>query len=74
MAVISTSTHTLSNVVKQEYLPDMAYCRELVIVNGPAATLAIGTVLGKVSATGKFKVSIETAIDGSEVPAAVVVR
>lgn len=34
-------------------------------------TLAIGTVLGKVTATGKYKVAVETAVDGSKVPAAI---
>jgi hypothetical protein len=73
MALIATENQKFSNVVKQEYNPDMAYCRATVVVNGPAATLAVGTVVGKVTATGKYKVSIETAVDGSEVAAGIVV-
>lgn len=72
MAVISTSLHTISNVVKHEYGADYAYCRKLVTVNDTAGTLAIGTVLGKVSADGKYKRAVQTAIDGSAVAAAIV--
>lgn len=43
---------------------------EVVIVNDTAATLTLGTVLGKVTATGAYKVSKQAAVDGSQVPAA----
>lgn len=72
MTVIATDTTGLSQLVKQVYAPEIGYCTEVVTVNGPAATLAIGTALGKVTATGKYKVSIQTAVDGSEVPVALV--
>ncbi len=72
MAVIATSLQTLSNVVKHEYGSDFAYCRELLTVNDTAGTLAIGTVLGVVTATGKYKRSVQTASDGSQNAAAVV--
>ena len=72
MTVIATSVHTLSNVVKHEYGSDFAYCRELVTVNDAAGTLAVGTVLGKITATGKYVRAVQTAIDGSAVAAAVV--
>ena len=39
MAVISTSLHTISNVVKHEYGADYAYCRQLVTVNDTKTTL-----------------------------------
>lgn len=67
MTVIATSLHTISNVVKHEYLADLAYCRQLVTVNDTAGTLAIGTVLGKVTVGGKYKRAVQTASDGSEV-------
>lgn len=35
-------------------------------------TYQLGTVLGKVTATGKYKISVQTASDGSQVPAALV--
>ncbi len=73
MALISTELQKLSNVIKHEYGIDYAYCRKLVTVNDAAKTLAIGTVLGKVDADGKYKVAVQTAIDGSAVAAAVVV-
>lgn len=72
MAVISTSLQTISNVVKHEYLPDVGYCKKLVTVNDTAGTLAIGTVLGKVTADGKFKRAVQTAVDGSAVADAIV--
>ena len=72
MAVISTSLHTISNVVKHEYGADHAYCKKLVTVNDAAGTLAIGQVLGKVTADGKFKRAVQTASDGSQNAAAIV--
>ena len=72
MAVISTSLHTISNVVKHEYGADYAYCRQLVTVNDTAGTLAIGQVLGKVTADGKYKRAVQTAADGSQNAAAIV--
>ena len=72
MTVVATSVHTLSNVVKHEYGADFAYCRELVTVNDAAGTLAVGTVLGKITASGKYVRAVQTASDGSAVAAAVV--
>ncbi len=72
MTVIATSVHTLSNVVKHEYGSDFAYCRELVTVNDAAGTLAVGTVLGKITASGKYVRAVQTAVDGSAIAAAVV--
>lgn len=46
--------------------------KDLVTVNDAAgATYTLGTVLGKVTATGKFVVSKQNAADGSQVPVAV---
>lgn len=73
MPIVATDTQRYSNVVKHEFEPSWAYCKKIVTVNGPAATLPIGTVLGKVTATGKYKVCEATATDGSEVASAVVV-
>ncbi len=72
MSVISQSLHTISNVVKHEYGADYAYCKKLVTVNDTAGTLAIGQVLGKVTADGKFKRAVQTAADGSQTAAAIV--
>lgn len=52
MAVIATSTPLFSNVVKAELFPETAYCRKVATVYGPAATLQVGTVLGKFLAGG----------------------
>lgn len=72
MTVIATSLQTISNVVKHEYGADFAYCKELVTVNDTAGTLAIGTVLGVVTADGKYKRAVQTAVDGSAVAAGIV--
>ena len=74
MALIATSTYNYSHLVKWELVPEMAYCRKVATVNDAAQTMVLGTVLGIVTATGKYKVSKATASDGSEVAAAVVVR
>jgi len=74
MAVIATDTQRFSNVVKAELWPELAWCRAIVTLNGPAATLQVGQVLGKVTADGKYKVAIQTAVDGSAVADAIVVQ
>jgi hypothetical protein len=73
MPVIATDTQRYSNVVKREFGAEYGYCKQIVTVNGPAATLPIGTVLGKVTATGKYKVCEASAADGSQVAVAVIV-
>lgn len=73
MTIIATDTARYSDVVKHEYEPSLAITRELVVVNDAAKTLKLGMLLGKVTADGKYKESVQTAVDGSEVPVAVVV-
>lgn len=72
MPLIATEAKRLSNVVKQELFPESAYCRVMVTYNGTAATLLPGTVLGKVTTGGKYKIAVQTATDGSEVADAIV--
>ena len=71
--IIAQDTPRYSDVVKHEYEPSLAFTRELVVVNDSAKTLTLGMLLGKVTATGKYKESVQTATDGSEAPVAVVV-
>ena len=73
MTIIATDTARYSDVVKYESKPTLAFTRELVVVNDTAKTLTLGMLLGKVTATGKYKESVQTATDGSEAPVAVVV-
>lgn len=70
----ATEAKRLSNVVKQELWPETGYTRAVVTVNDAAATLVPGAVLGKVTATGKYKVAVQTAVDGSEVADAIVMQ
>lgn len=74
MAVIANSTPLFSNVVKAELFPEIAYCRAVITVNDVAATLKVGTVLGKVTVGGKYKAAIQTAVDGSAVADAIVIQ
>lgn len=72
MPLIATENKTLSNVIKQELFPETAYCRLVVTYNGTAGTLVPGTVLGKVTSGGKYKIAVQTASDGSQVADAIV--
>jgi hypothetical protein len=72
MPLIATEAARLSNVVKQELFPEAGYCRLVVTYNGTAAALVPGTVLGKVTADGTYKIAVQTASDGSQVADAIV--
>lgn len=75
MAVFATEDQfsRLSSLIKNSDVNQkMEFLNELVTVNEAATpTLQLGTVLGKVTATGKYKVSVQTAVDGSQTPAAI---
>jgi len=74
MTIVAQDTARFSNLVKHELWPETGYCRKEVTVNEAAIkTYAVGTVLGKVTATGKYKIAVETAVDGSKVAAALVI-
>ena len=74
MTVLYNDTNRLSNLVKQELWPATGFCRKEITVNEAAAkSYVVGTVLGKVTATGKYKIAVETAVDGSKVAAALVI-
>lgn len=73
MTVVATSSNRFSQVVKHEYDPATGYCRDVVTVNDSAQTLKVGTLLGKVTATGKYVVCKQAAADGSQNVAAVFV-
>jgi hypothetical protein len=72
MPLIATEAKRLSNVVKQELFPESGYTRLVVTYNGTAANLVPGTVLGKVTSGGKYKIAVQTASDGSQVADAIV--
>lgn len=71
MPVISTSSPSFSNVVKSEFAPELGYCREQVVINDTAQTIKVGTVLGKITASGKYRVALSASADGSQTPVAV---
>ena len=75
MAIIATENFRFSHVVKKELWPEYAYNRLMVTVNESAAKeYKIGTVLGKVTADGKYKIAVQTAVDGSQVADAIVLE
>lgn len=74
MTLLFTENLRYSNTVKHEYEPTLGFCKEIVTINDTAGDLIIGQALGKVTADGKYKVSVETAIDGSEAPVAILVE
>ena len=75
MTVIATEAKRLSHVVKQELWPETGYTRLVVTVNEAAAKSYVpGTVLGKVTEGGKYKIAVQTAEDGSQVADAIVMQ
>lgn len=75
MPVIGTENARLSNVVKKELWPDLAYNRLVVTVNEAATKSYVpGTVLGKVTVGGKYKIAVQTASDGSQTADAIVMQ
>jgi hypothetical protein len=72
MAVFATDSTRFSAVVKYEFEPQLSLCRESIVINDPAPqTLKVGAVLGKVTATGKYRLATSGAADGSQTPVAV---
>lgn len=76
MAVIAQegTNVRLSSLLKSSDTPEqMKFFSDAITVNETGTpTLSLGTVVGKVTATGKFKVAVDTAVDGSQVPAGIV--
>ena len=71
MTVIATRAETFGQVFKDEYEPSSGFTREVVTVNIAAgATLAQGTVLAKVTATGKYLVQDASLASGAGLEAA----
>lgn len=75
MAVIATEGKRYSDVVAYEHASDVGHCRDMVVCNeAGAATYVIGTVLGRITASGKYRRSVQNAADGSQTPAAIVIN
>jgi hypothetical protein len=73
MAVFATDSTRFSAVVKFELEPQLALCRESIVINDAADTLRVGAVMGKVTATGKWKLAKSAAVDGSQTPAGILI-
>ncbi|WP_420104145.1 head decoration protein [Bosea sp. (in: a-proteobacteria)] len=64
-----TRKRTYSDVIKKEIDPD--FSREAITIASGAGILDIGTVLGQITASGKYVLHNNAANDGSEVAAGV---
>ena len=74
MAVIATDYNHCSNLVKASDSDNTTLFHEVVTVNEAAQkSYVVGTALGKVTATGKYKISVQNAVDGSQNVVALVV-
>ncbi len=69
-----TENKRFSNTVKAELWPEMGYTRAVVTYNGTAGDLVIGTVLGKVTSGGKYKIAVQSAVDGSQTADAILIE
>jgi len=74
MPLLVTENAKFSNLVKRELFSEQGYTRSTGTYNGTAGTIKIGTVLGVVTSTGKYKIAVQTAVDGSQTPAAIVLQ
>jgi len=75
MTVLATDTPRYSNLVKTELWPEKGFCRlSVTCLEGSAKTYKVGTVLGKITASGKYKICVQTAVDGSQTAAAIVLE
>lgn len=74
MSLLFTENFRFSNTVKAELWPEMGYTRAVVTYNGTAGDLKIGAVLGKVTVGGKYKLPIQTAVDGSQTADAILIE
>lgn len=73
MAVIATEQTRLSNLIKKyDDFDNTELFNDVVTVNeASGVTYKVGTVLGKITASGKYIVSKQAAADGSQNPVAI---
>lgn len=70
----ATENKRFSNLVKDELWREHGYTRAVVTYNGTAGDLKIGTVLGKVTSGGKYKICVQNAADGSQTADAILIE
>ena len=67
MAKLDERSTRLGAVLQYEDHPEYGHCRDVVVANEAAIkNYVIGTVLGKVTATGKYKILEASASDGTQ--------
>lgn len=75
MALVSTRKPLISNLLKHEYEGTYGFCRKTVVVNNTAGVdLSVGSVLGTVTASGKYDIHDPDATSGVEVASAIVLE
>lgn len=73
MPVIATESARIGNLIKNYddlYSPEL-FVDVITVNEASAVSYPLGTVLGKVTATGKYMISKPAAVDGSQTPVAV---
>lgn len=74
MPVIATESTRFSAVVKYEFEPWIGYTRETITINDPAGGVyKVGSVLGKITASGKYRLALSASGDGSQTPAVLLI-
>ena len=68
---VLTQPPSMGNLLKYEENPD--YCRETVTLLA-GTNYPLGAVLGKITASGKYKLSPDTGTDGAQVAVAVLIE
>ncbi len=68
---VLTQPPSMGDLLKYEENPD--YCRETVTLLA-GTSYPLGAVLGKITASGKYKLSPDTGTDGAEVAVAVLIE
>lgn len=73
MTIIATDTQRLSNLIKKvDAFNSPELLNDVVTVNEASATsYPVGTVMGQITASGKYIRSVQTAADGSQNPVAI---
>lgn len=67
MTVLATETQKFSNTFKQLLWEDLKYNGDIFVANESAAkTYKVGDIVGQVTANKKVKLSVDTAVDGSQ--------
>ena len=66
MALVATEAKPLSNFVKHEYPYKNLTRKQVTFTATEGQVLKVGQIVGEITASGKYIVAVETAVDGSK--------